>query len=237
MTWLTFEGTWTPGEGHILSETVVGRRVYRMVSSRFPTIQIFEQFLDPQELELAYELEAITNDRLREQAGEIAHIPLSERITGPGCSVVMAAFTHLGRESRFSSGAYGVFYAGLDIRTAIEESKSGQVRFLSATAEPPFEITMRAYTTSIVLPLLDIRGPQYNHCHVANDWATAQQFGQQARDNGENGLWYRSVRNPDGECVATFRTLAVKPVTHGAHYRFNWNGTTIDNVFEIKPVQ
>jgi hypothetical protein len=220
----------------ILSEEVVGKHVFRLIPSRYPTIQIFEQFLDPQELEMAYELEAITNDRLREEAGEIAHIPPEERITGPGCSVVMAAFTHTGIESRFSSGTYGVFYAGLDIQTSIEESKAGQFRFLSATAEPPFEITMRSYATRIALPLLDIRGLLYDHCHIPNDWATAQAFGQESKNNGENGLWYRSVRNPDGECVAAFRTLAVEPVTQTAHYRFSWDGNSIAKVFEIKEI-
>lgn len=219
-----------------MSEDIVGRRAYRLIPSRYPTIQIFEQFLDPQELEMAYQLEAITNDRLREEAGEIARVPQEERITGPGCSVIMAAFTHTGRSSRFSSGAYGVFYAGLDVQTSIEESKAGQIRFLSATAEPPFEITMRSYTTKIALSLLDIRGSEYDHCHTRNDWAAAQGFGQVAKNNGENGLWYRSVRNPNGECVAAFRTLAVEPVTQAAHYRFSWDGNTINNVFEIKEI-
>lgn len=214
----------------------MGESVYRLIPSRYPTINIFENLLDPKELELAYELESLTNDRLREEVGNIAHVPIEERIVGPGCSVVMAAFTHVGVESRFSSGEYGVFYAGLGVETAIEESKSSQERFLSATAEPPFEVTMRAYVTQVALPLLDIRGLEYDHCHSAKDWSSAQKFGREARANGENGLWYRSVRHPGGECIAGFKTLSVRPVTKAGHYRFGWDGASITHVFEIRSV-
>ena len=214
----------------------MGRSVYRLIPSRYPTITLYENLLDPEDLELAYQLEALTNDRLREEAGDIAHVSPEERMVGPGSSVVMAAFTHVGVESRFSSGEYGVFYAGLEVETAIEESKCGQERFLSATAEPPFEVTMRSYVTQVVLPLLDIRGPEYDHCHNPSDWSTSQQFGREARAAGEKGIWYRSVRRPGGECIAGFTTLAVQPVTQAKHYRFVWDGTSIAHVYEIKSV-
>ena len=82
----------------------MGRGIYRLIPSRYPTITLYENLLDPEDLELAYELEALTNDRLREEAGDIAHVSPEERIVGPGSSVVMAAFTHVGVESRVSSG-------------------------------------------------------------------------------------------------------------------------------------
>lgn len=219
-----------------MSEDIVGKRVYRLIPSRFPTINIYENLLDPDELELAYHLESLTNSRLRDEAGDIAYVPPQERMVGPGCSVIMAAFTHIGVKSRFSSGEYGVFYAGLELETAIEESKYGQTRFLSATSEPPFEVTMRSYVTHVALPLLDITGPEYDYCHDPHDWPTAQKFGREARAAGENGLWYRSVRNPGGECIAGFRTVAVRPVTQARHYRFVWDGTSIAQVYEIRGV-
>ena len=44
-------------------------RAYRIVNSSFPPIALFEDVLDPEDLEVAYALEALTNDRLIEQAG------------------------------------------------------------------------------------------------------------------------------------------------------------------------
>tara|TARA_R110000772_G_C13306656_1_gene439434 strand:+ start:6499 stop:6837 length:339 start_codon:yes stop_codon:yes gene_type:complete len=109
-----------PSAALSLSNEIVGKTVYRLIPSRFPTITIFENLLDPAELELAYALEALTNDRLRDLAGDIAYVPPDERMVGPGSSVVMAAFTHAGNQSRFSDGGYGVFYAGLTMETSIQ---------------------------------------------------------------------------------------------------------------------
>lgn len=225
-----------PSVGRNLNNDIVGQTVYRLIPSRFPTITLFEDLLDPAELELAYKLEALTNDRLRDLAGDIAYVPPGERMVGPGSSVVMAAFTHVGAKSRFSDGSYGVFYAGLTLETSIEECKAGQARFLSATSEPPFEVTLRAYATRVALPLLDIREPKYEEYHLPDDWLTAQQFGAKARASGENGLWYRSVRHPRGECIAAFKPFAVTPVTQAGHYRFVWDGHAITHVFELKSV-
>lgn len=219
-----------------MSDEIVGRRIYRLIPSRYPTITIFENLLEPEELDYAFELEGLTNDRIRDEAGDISLVPTDERMVGPGCSVVMAAFTHVGTASRFSLGEYGVFYAGLDIRTAVEESKAGQVRFLSATQEPAFELTMRAYVSKVVLSLKDIRGGAFDFCHDPEDWAPAQIFGKEARAEGENGLWYRSVRDPGGECIAALRAISVEPVIQAAHYRFVWDGSTISEVFEVRGV-
>lgn len=232
----TYVDTWTPGVARNLSKEIVGKPVYRLIPSRFPTITLFESLLDPAELELAYQLESLTNDRVRDLAGDIAHVPAEERMVGPGSSVVMAAFTHTGVPSRFSSGEYGVFYAALALATAIAESRCGQERFLSSTAEPPFEMTMRSYVTRVALPLLDIRDPAHDYCHQPDNWPVAQAFGREARAAGENGLWYRSVRDPGGECIAGFRPHAVTPATQARHYRFVWDGTSITHVLEVKSV-
>ena len=87
----------------------------RIVSSRFPPIQLFERVTDPQDLEAIFAVDALTNPRLRDEVGDIRLVPPEGRVSGPGASVIMAAFTHLNPSgSRFSDGAYGVFYAAND---------------------------------------------------------------------------------------------------------------------------
>ena len=45
-------------------------RWYRLVPSHFPTVNVFEDCYDSaEELEVAFEIEALTNDRLRQEAG------------------------------------------------------------------------------------------------------------------------------------------------------------------------
>ena len=72
-------------------------RAYRIVNSSFPPIALFEDVLDPEDLEVAYALEALTNDRLIEQAGVLARVRPEDRLSGPGSTPVMAAFTHIGK--------------------------------------------------------------------------------------------------------------------------------------------
>ena len=83
-------------------------KFYRIIPSQFPPINIFEKIVDPEQLEAAWYLESLTNDRLREQAGDLNLVPDEDRVSGRGSSIVMAAFTHIGRESRFSDGSFGV---------------------------------------------------------------------------------------------------------------------------------
>ena len=68
---------------------------YRIIPSRFPPISLFEAVADPADLEAVYAIEAMTNDRLRDEAGELSLVPPEDRVSGPGSSPIMAAFTHL----------------------------------------------------------------------------------------------------------------------------------------------
>src|SRR5690625_2335852 len=93
-------------------------RAYRIVPSRFPPVGVFDRIADPEDLDALFELESMTNPRLREEAGALALVPPDRRIGGPGATPVMAAFTHLNPEgSRFSDGSYGVFYAAHGVST------------------------------------------------------------------------------------------------------------------------
>ena len=97
----------------IPTSEVRGTPCYRIIPSRFPPISLFEAVADPADLEAVYAIEAMTNDRLRDEAGELSLVPPEDRVSGPGTSAIMAAFTHLNPVGdRFTDGSYGVFYAG-----------------------------------------------------------------------------------------------------------------------------
>lgn len=201
--------------------------VHRLVPSKFPPIILFEHLLDPDELEIAYELEGLTNTRLRDEAGDISLVPREDRVVGPGSSPIMAAFTHVGYPSRFSDGSFGVYYAGLAVETAIRETVYHRERFLSATHEPACQIVMRQYVCHVVKPLLDVRHD--DSLHHPDDYSPAQQFARQQRQALAWGLHYRSVRHGDGECVGVFRPNALTPATQGSHYAYYWDGNAIGN--------
>lgn len=132
---------------------------WRIIPSRFPPIQLFERVTDPADLEAVMELEGMTNPRLRDEVGDIQLVPPEERVSGPGSTIIMAAFTHLNPNgSRFTDGSYGVYYAAKELETAIAETKYHREEFMRATNEPRMELDMRVYLVDVDADYHDIRG-------------------------------------------------------------------------------
>lgn len=207
---------------------------YRIVSSEFPPINFFEQLVDPKLMDELYYIESLTNERLRHESGDIALVPADDRISGPGSSPIMAAFTHISvnRPSRFSDGSYGVYYAAKSLSTAIEETKYHRAIFLSYTNEEPGEIDMRVYMGEVVKPMHDIRVKGYEYLHDPDDWTPGQAFGLMMHEARSWGLVYNSVRDPGGQCIAALRPPSITTPVQGAHLSYVWDGSTITHVFE-----
>jgi hypothetical protein len=208
------------------------RQQYRIVPSAYPPIDLFETLVEPEFMEELFYIEGLTNDRLRDEAGDISLVDPEDRVSGPGATPVMAAFTHIGVESRFSDGSFGIYYAARDLSTAIAETKYHRARFLAYTQEDPGEIDMRVYIGELVKPLHDIRDTQYDDLHDPNDWRAAQDFGKHMRALRSWGIAYRSVRDPQGECLAALRPPAVSIPRQGPHLSYIWNGFRITRVYE-----
>ncbi len=199
-------------------------RLHRLVPSHFPPISLFETVADPDDLEIVYAIESLTNDRLRDDVGDMRLIPADERIAGPGSTPVMAAFTHIGVASRFTDGRYGVYYGARALETAIAETVHHREKFLSATQEHDTELTMRQYINKVALALHDVRSERYAALHEPDAYNASQAFAREMRGSGSNGLLYRSVRHAGGECVAAFRPKAVTIPVQGQHFRYVWSG-------------
>lgn len=216
--------------------TLRWQRSYRIVASRHPPVNVFEGILPARQMELGWFIEGLTNDRLRDESGEAPVMPDEDRVRGPGASVVMAAFTHIGFPSRFSDGSYGVYYAGHSLETAVRETAYHRGKFLAATNEPACEIDMRAYVARPVQAFLDLRGPRFNHLHHPDDYATSQAYAKPLRDEGHWGVVYRSVRHEGGECIAAFKPQAVSIPVAAAALAYVWDGERIGKVYEKSEV-
>jgi hypothetical protein len=44
------------------------------------------------------------------------------------------------------------------------------------------------------------------------------------------------VRDTHGECLAALKTTILRDCRHAAYLEYNWNGSAIDSVFELKQV-
>lgn len=207
---------------------------FRIIPSVFPTINFFEGLVDPSEMEVLWEIESLTNERLRQEVGDIFLVPSQDRVSGYGSSVVMAAFTHIGKPSRFSDGSFGVYYASLSVETAIRETVYHRERFLNATKEPPCEVTMRLYRGKVLKPLHDVRGDNFRKFHHPESYTLSQMYGRQLRDFKSWGLVYNSVRHKSGTCLAIFRPPAVSLPEMLTHLRYVWNGKKIADVLDAR---
>ena len=212
---------------------------YRVIPTRFPAVNLFDRVASPEDFDALYALEAMTNDRLRTEVGELDLVPREERRFGPGYGPIMAALTHLNPlGSRFSDGTYGVFYCARSRVTAIAETRYHTARFLEATAEPPMRQQMRLYTVVAQGEVVDLRGdPKLDLAVLSpDDYLAGQLLGRAVREAGAPGIAYPSVRDTEGECLAAFRTTLLRDCHHAAYLEYNWNGTSVDMVFELNQV-
>ncbi|MEQ9328567.1 MAG: RES family NAD+ phosphorylase [Rhodospirillales bacterium] len=208
---------------------------WRIIPSRFPPVALFERVTEPDDLEAVFELEALTNPRLRDDVGDIRLVPPGDRISGPGTSIIMAAFTHLNPGgSRFSDGTYGVLYAANDLDTAIAETRHHRERFMRATSQERMELDMRVYAIDLTGELHDLRGQKTTQPLVYHndDYAAGQYLARTLRKEGSNGIVYDSVRREDGQCVAVFRPRLLSNGRQERHLCYVWDGSRIASVYE-----
>jgi hypothetical protein len=212
------------------------QKQYRIIPSVYPPINFFEDLVDAHEMSTLWEIESLTNERLRQESGDIFLISTEDRITGPGSSVVMAAFTHLSKPTRFSDGNYGVYYAGFSQETAIRETVYHRENFLRATDEKQSEIAMRLYEGIILKQLHDVRGKEFIRLHDPNSYSGSQEFGRHLRNNNSWGLVYNSVRHHGGTCIAAFRPPAISIPKKISHLKYVWNGEKITEVLDTQSI-
>jgi hypothetical protein len=208
---------------------------YRIIPSRFPPINLFERVTDPADLETVLDIESMTNDRLRNEVGSLNLVPPEDRISGPGSSPIMAAFTHLPPYgSRFTDGSFGVFYAGRTLETAIAETKYHREAFLRATSEPRIELDMRVYAVDLDAVLHDIRGMRDTMLGIydQSSYTASQALAIEIRNSGSSGVAYDSVRKPGGECVAIFKPRVLSNCRQERHLTYVWDGSSIGIVYE-----
>lgn len=220
----------TPPSSHIRSEQTV-----RIIPTLYPPLDLFEGLAPPEDWDALFELESTTNDRLRDEVGDISLVPQDERVSGPGSTTIMAPLTHRGA-SRFSDGTYGVYYAGLDLQTAVAESAFSRSQFYSDSGEPASDFDMRAYYGTVDGTLHDVRGG-YVAVHDPDNYQAPQSLARELRSQDSYGIAYDSVRNPGGECIAIFRPSIFKNdrASHtwqGPVFKYHWDGARVTKYFD-----
>jgi len=209
------------------------RDAVRIIRSRFPPIDLFEDIADPADWPLLISAEQKTNPRLMENVGNLDLVPPERRVGGPGASWLMAPFVHVSadRPSRFSRGRFGILYAARDFETALIETVHHHARFMARTNEPAgWTSQFREIVLDIGADLHDLRGGE-PACAAAldpDDYGVAQALGEQLRASASEGLVYPSVRRPGGDCAGLFWPDLASNPRQGRHLDYHWDGARVD---------
>ncbi len=215
-------------------------QAYRLVNSKYPPIDLFDDVADAEEFEILYQLQALTNPRLHNETGRLELIPRSEIPFGiPGCSYATAPFTHVNPAgSRFSDGRYGVLYLADSMETALAEVRYHQEHYWSNVVGLNFErFVFRGLSCQFnEAGLLDATSVSMSDpIYDADDYLQSRQFGRLARQEGFPGLRYHSVRSPGRHCWALMTPRRVLSIVQTAHYEMIWNAgiTSVSAITEV----
>lgn len=201
---------------NILPSSDVNEVVYRVILSRYPQIDLFERVSSPQDWDVLYAVESLTNPRLRDEVGDIRLVAPEDRVYGDGASWIMAAFTHPpvdGRGGRFNRD-FGIYYCAADESIAIAESAFHRARFLRESRIEKTIVEMRVIRAQLgPVTLHDVRHVAGHAIYDPDDYGVAQQLGYALRDARSYGVHYQSVR-ADGECFGVMRARALSDAIH-----------------------
>ncbi len=213
------------------------RSAFRIIPSLYPAVGIFDGVVNRADLDVVLELEAATNPRVLDEAGELSMVRPEDRISGPGSTPIMAAFTHTG-PSRFSDGTYGVFYAAHDEPTAIAETAYHRSRFLRNAGLRSEIVQMRVYRARIDGTLTDLRKrPLSSPLYDPESYAASQRFARPLYIKNEiDGIAYRSVRRDQGECAAVFRPRRVRSCVVFRHLEYRFEDYELTAVLAVDDV-
>lgn len=206
----------------------------RIISSRYPPVDLFEDIADPRDWELLAAAEARTNPRINESVGRLDLVPPDRRVSGAGASYVMASFVHVSPDwgGRFHDGAFGAYYLAKAFETAVAETAFHKGVFFKSTGEAPGWLAqMRELVGAVENDFHDLRGKgSYGNCLDPDSYDDSQDLARSLRARGSNGIVYPSVRDAGGECLGAFWPDVVNLPVQGRHLVYHFDGERIDLV-------
>ena len=214
-----------------LTTRVRARNTCRLIPSVYPTTGILDRIATPGDLPFVLELETWTNDRVSEKLGILHRIPKEEWVVGrPMSSVIMAAYCHPRLEGgRFNGSDRGAWYAGRDPDTAHAEVIYHRTAELAEIGVFEARVQSRLYLADFDCTFHDVR-KDHDDLHDPHSYKESQAFAKHLLDSGANGVIYRCVRRPGGECIACFRPKLVRNVRSDAHFEYRWEGSRTPSI-------
>lgn len=212
---------------------------FRCISSVYPSVSVYDRIAgNHADFAAAIEIEALTNPRIHEEAGDLRKIRPAAFISGKGTSAILAAFAY-SAPSRFCDGTYGVYYAARDEATAIEESRYHTEKRLREWHEPSIDVDKRVYTITLSGEFDDAREKgQHERIYDPNDYSDSQSYARALyAANAVDGILYNSVRLGGGQCVTAFRPEILSAPAILKYVQFRWDGERIVGIAHLTDIR
>lgn len=209
------------------------RPAWRTIASCYPPIDLFEDIADPNDWEALIALEMVTNPRIRQETGDITLVPPERAISGPGASIVMAAFTHPNPNGgRFTDGTFGAYYASASLQTSLIERVALLEAHLATSHHERDQMDQRVYLGAVegqMAYMLDRAAPELSR----DSYRASQTFARQVKAAGGDGIVYPSLRHKDGFNIAIFWPDRVEIPIMERHIQFHYDGKRISRYFDF----
>jgi hypothetical protein len=206
---------------------------YRVISTAYPSIYLYDDLdVDPDEWETLYEIEAMTNPRMRNETGKLELVTKPKHIAKEGLSFIMSPFTHINPEgSRFSDGSYGIYYCAKLEETAAREVAHHRTKFMKNTNESAQTLVFRTIKATL-------EGKSFNLTKFDWPWLKSENYsecrklGKYAREKIDF-LHYNAVRHPEHTAYAVFQPHILKNAKHLRYLEMYWDGEKITHESKV----
>jgi len=213
---------------------------HRLINTKYPAITLFDDVASPEEFEILYAIQAITNPRLRDEVGDISLISQSEIPfhCERGRSYAIAPFTHINPDGgRFNDGLFGALYIASNDQTAALEVKYHQQKYWSNIEGLEYDrFLFRGLIITHHPTPIHIVEPDNTTILDLNCYTASQQLARHLKKDGYQAVQYPSVRSPDGVCWALFTPKPVYDVVQTYLLEMIWDGKQIAEVNKVKNI-
>jgi hypothetical protein len=212
----------------IIKSKVIWHKTYRLISTRFPPIDLFERVADMDVWEDICNYESAHNPRVRNIL--FSH---EESVYGAGASYVMAPFYYNFPPGRFTTSQFGGYYAAKKEITAIyEKAYHLGIFYRDSYEESGIIETCQMLVGKINASLCDLTGiPMNDDIYSPHSYEQSHKLALSLYNKGESGIVYNSVRDPGGLCFVAFKPKIIPPPIPGIKPALHWNGDRIDKWF------
>jgi hypothetical protein len=201
---------------------------HRLIPAQYGDSVLTRLAEDDAHLGIIFELDHLTNDRLRGEEGLLPGITPLELVAGvPYARIINAAFCHAHPEgSRFNGPDRGAWYAAFEREGALAEVIFHKTLALEEIAYFRDEVTYEEYLADFRGAFHDLRQEEaFADCLAPDSYVASQALAAQLFAEGSAEIVYPSVRRAGSTNLVCFRPALVMNVRKDGACRLVWQET------------